>query len=331
MKFQALLRRSLLVLTIVSFWDISLAFGGEIPSSEAQKLFREKKYEKVTEILMPHLTELTRADILILGKSYSELHNTALALKIFSAGVSKTPQDAEMKSLLGLEQIRAGKTSEALATLKEVTEKNRTYLPAYQYMIQIFEKTDSKANKYELRLLYQDMVERIGERYEFIEKLCGLTTEEALYDLAVTYCQQAIRLQPREANNLVHLGLAFKETGKVKESEYQLKRAADSFSKSELAQLTYAKFHEENKNFIDAFKYYLRSVSANPKSVKGLVGLGRSGVEIQKLNESLQAFEKACRIDKSALSDFRKSTSSLMQIKDQTWYEKFQKSLDKCP
>lgn len=323
---------SLLVFGAVSFWDEPLAQGGETGGEtllikKAHQAFKEKKFILVTELLTSRLAELDKNEILILGKSYSELKNSLLAQKVYMTGLAKRPDDPDLKTLFGSEQFRGGKDKEALVTLKEVVDKNKNYLPAYQAMTPLFEK---KKNTYELRLLYQDMIERFGEKYEFVSKLCELTTKDAHYELAIKYCALGTRLNPKEPNNLVYWGIALKDTLKLVEAEKSLRRAADSFSKSDLAQETLAHLLEEKKNYPDAFKYYLRAVSANPKSLSSQLGLAKNAFEIQKLEESLKAFGEACKLDRQSLPHFRRAIVTLKASKDEVWLKKFEAVADRC-
>lgn len=327
MKFRDLLSSFLLVLSFVSFWDCPLALGGEVDLAAAQTAFQTKDYQAVVDSLMPHLADLEKPAILLLGRANSELKNTVAAQKVFSTGITKFPKDLELKCYLGLELYRAAKPKEAILTLKEVLEKNPRYYMAYQILVHIYEK---QKNNYELRILYQDIIEKFGEKYEFIAKLCERTTLDGFYDLSKKYCQQGATMAPKEPLCLVYLGITQKYTGQKDLAEVSLRRAADSFSKSEFSQVAAGEYFEEEKNYIEAFKYFQRGIRADPKSVKALLGVGSSGVEIQKLQESLDAYTQLCKIDKSTVGQFRKSANILRLAKNQAWLTKFELGIEKC-
>ena len=324
-----LLFRSLLfsALLTVSLLDFNPALAGTFQDPKAQTAFKNKQYERVVEILMPRLADLNRDSILILGKSQSELKNPTAAIKVFSAGLSMQPKDVELKSLIGGELFKSGKDRDAMVTLKEVIEINPKYLQAYRLLIQIYEK---KKNKYEQRLLYQDMVDRFGEKPEFITKLCGLTSLEGFYDLAMKYCNSGIQANPMEPDNYVYLGLTYRDTGKLELAEKNLKHAADSFANSELSQVTYGQFLEERKDFILAFNYYKRATQKHESSIAGWLGVGNTGLEIQKLEESLIAFTIACKLDKSALPAIRRATNTLRLAKNEAWKKRFEAATESC-
>ncbi len=293
----------------------------------ANKSFIQKDYLRVIDLLMPRLSELDREAIILLGKSQSELQNQTAAIKVYSAGLSQFPKDIEIKTLLGHELYRTGKDNEGMLTLKEVVESNPRYLQAYRFLIEIYEK---RKNKYELRLIYQDLVEKFGEKPEFISKLCGLTSLEGFHDMAIKYCTRGIQLSPREPDNYVYLGLTNKDLGKTDEAVKNLKRAADSHSKSEFAQISYAQYLEEKKNYIEAYKYYQRAIQQHKNSMAGWLGVANTGLEIQKLAESLSAYTTACKMNKSTLPSFRRATNALRLAKNETWKKKFENELERC-
>ncbi len=315
------------ILLTVSLLDFNRAWAGAYQDPFAQKAFDNKDYEKVVDLLMPKLADLSRESILILGKSQSELKNQTAAIKAYSAGLSQQPKDIEMKSLIGFELFKSGKDRDAMTTLKEVIETNPKFLQAYRYLIQIYEK---KKNKYELRLLYQDMVERFGEKPEFITKLCNLTSLEGFFDLALKYCTLGIQQNAKEPENYVYLGLAYKDTAKPELAEKNLKQAADTFSNSEISQVTYGQFLEDKKDFIHAYDYYQRAILKHKDSLAGWLGVGRAGLEIQKLQESLGGFEAACKIDKSALPAIRRATNTLRLTKNEVWKKRFEAATENC-
>lgn len=327
MIYKNLILRLLAVPVLVSFLDIHLVLAQKQTQNHIKRLYEGKNYQKIIDDLSPKLAELSKSEIIYLGKSYSELKNPIAALKVFNVGSTKLPNDIELKSLIGYELFKSKNDKEAIRTLKEVIELDKKYEPAYKYLVEIFQ---SKKNIYELRLLYQDMLDNIGEKYEYFLKLCEISRNAGLHDLSKKYCNRCVELNPRKADCYVYLGLSQKDAGQIDEAKKNLKMAADSFSKSEFAQSSYGQVMLEQKSFVDAYKYFQRSITINPNSLIGLVGLGTSGVEIQKFDESLKAFSKACKIDKSTLLEFRKALSTIRLMKNDTWQSRFEIAISKC-
>lgn len=295
--------------------------------------------------LSPKIETLKRNDLLKLGKAYSADKNPQAAIKVFTAVLAKNAKDVEAKTLIGAEQLKLAitkeQTKEALDTLKSAIDINPKYLPTYRELIKYYEarieksssspnKADQRIGYSELRIIYQDLVEKIGAKAEFITQLCKITTLDGLYDLSEKYCKQGINLAPKEPSNFVYQGIAMKETGKTDNSEKVLKKAATDFPKSELAQITYAQIQTEKKNHILAYTYYKRAVIANLNSVPALLGLAQSALEIQKIEESLDAFQRACRRDRTVVPHVRRAKNTLRTLKKQEWEKKFEDLSESC-
>lgn len=315
----------------VSFLDNhrSYAASKSLDLSVAEKALKEKRYEKVVSLLSPNIEKLDRRGLLLLGKAYSGVGNNSLAIKSFTAILAINPKDAEAKTLIGTELYNAKSEREAIAALKEALEFNNKYIPAYRQLIKIYESR-KKENRYELRLIYQDLIEKIGETSEFVTKVCELSTLDSLYDLAFKYCQRGVDLFPKEARNHVYLGLASKDTGKLEQANKILKNAAEAFPKSDVAQVAYAQFLAEYKNYIGAYAYYKKGLAANKDSIPALLGLGSSALEIQKYQESIDALLKACLKDKKNLPKLRAATNIVRTSKNKEWVKKFEAAEDKC-
>jgi tetratricopeptide (TPR) repeat protein len=310
----------------VSFLDIGQgAWAYDLAA--AQRALKAKNYDQVIQLLSGEIEKLNREGLFVLAKAYSTQKKHEAAIKAYNACLSLNPKDFEAKTLIGAEQMVSGKDKEALATLKEALETNPQFVPAYKLLIRYYEK---KKNKYEQRLLYEDLIAKVGETTQALTKLCELTTQDRLYDLAARHCQKGILRDPKIPDNYVNLGIVHKETGESEKAEENLKKAAQEFPKSLFAQMTYAQFLDERKNYIFSFNYYKRATEADSKSVPALLGLANSAIEIQKYADSLAAFEKACTLDRTTLPAFRRAANSLRTMKAHEWLKKFEQGIETC-
>ncbi len=313
----------------VSFLDVGQGFTSawayDLPA--AQSALKQKQYDKVIQLLSPEIEHLDREGLFALAKAYSSLNKHEAAIKAYTACLALNSKDFEAKTLIGAEQMVSGKEREALTTLKESLEINPRFATTYKLLIRYYQK---KKNKYEQRLLYEDMNEKVGESTESITKLCELCTMDRLYDLATKYCQKGIARDASLPENFVYLGISLKETGQSEKALRYIKEAAEKFPNSELAQMTYAQYLDEQKNFIGSYSSYKKALSANPSSVPALLGLGNSSLEIQKYADSLEAYEKVCKFDRKTLPAFRKAANTLRTMKIEDWLKKFEAGIDKC-
>ena len=296
-------------------------------TSSAEDLYRQRLYAKVIALLSPKVEKLSRREIILLGNSYSGLGNHSAALKTFTAVLGQNSKDHELKTLAGREYLRLGKDTDAMNLLRSALEDSDKYEPAFRLIAEIYTK---KRNFYELRILYQDLVEKLGEKPEYVNKICELATKEGLNELAEKNCQRGIQLNSKEPSNYVFLGISLKQRGDPEKAAQYLKQAADSFPKSVVAQLNYAQHLEEQKVFVGAYQYYQRATEADSKNHAAWTGLGLTGVEIQKYTESFAAFKTACKIEPNSVALLRRATSSLRTYGVNQWLSKFENLIDSC-
>lgn len=333
-RTNAVWARALITLLTITFLTVAapaqkpVSAGTRIDLREAQAAFAAKNYDKTIKLISPQLEVASREAFLLLAKAYSANENSMMAMKTLSAAQAKWASDPEISTALGLAQLAAGKEREAKNTLKDVLDANPSYEPAYLAMAQIYEK---KKNRYELRLLYQDLISHVGKKPLYLQILCDLTTHEALYDQAFSYCEQAISSNPREPSSYVNIATAYKETGRTSEANKFYKKAADSFSKSEMAQFSYAQFLDEQKKYVESYPYYRRAVQADAKSIRGWLGLAFSALEIQKFTESIAAFEKVCELnDREGIRQSRKAALQIKKLNQSEIFAKYQALITKC-
>ncbi len=297
------------------------------PKSSPEADFKSQNYKKVIETLGPDVARLKRPSLLMLGISYSRNQQSLACIKTLNTLVSQNPKDFEARTLIAAEYLKMNKDTEALAQLKEALADNPKYEPAYMETAKLYEK---KKNLYELRILYQDMVEKLGEKAIYIAKLCEISTQEGLYELSEKYCARGIQMNPKEPKNYISMGLTLKERGQDDAAKRYLRQAAESFPQSTEAQMTFGQYLEKDKNFVEAFKYYQRATIADAKNLAALTSFGLAAIEIQKYAESLEAFRKACKLDRGSILKMRQAASVLRTYGVSKWLTQFENSIENC-
>lgn len=298
--------------------------------SAAQKAFQAKDWSKVIELLGPNVEKLQGPSLHQLAESYSQVGNSGSAIRVYSAALTLNPKDAPAKRKIGLEHLKSGNQREALNAFREAIEINPRYEAAYLDMANLIEerekrnaKASQKFNWYDIKLLYEDLVAKVGRRPQHIAKLCEIMTLDGQHTKSIEYCNEGIKLNAREPRNYVHLAMTQKEIGKMKEARANFEKAAKSFSKSEFAQLAAARFFVEQKNHMAAYTYFKRAVEASPESIPAMFGLAKSSLELQKYEEAHQVLTEACKHDRAAYYEIRQAMTSLRQQKNTEWFDKF--------
>jgi len=79
-----------------------------------------------------------------------------------------------------------------------------------------------------------------------------------------------------------------------------------------------------------AFKLFHRALESNPKSTRALIGYANSALELQKNEEALGAFIRACEIDRKLGKEMRIALGKLKARKDSNWENRFEDGLIHC-
>lgn len=296
---------------------------------DAQTAFDKHDYDQVVALLSPQVERLPKKGLILLGQAYEKADNGIAAVKTYRTALSKNEKDVEVLVYIGLAHAKMGKDDEAIGFMKDAMEINKKYEPAYFALADLYTK---KKNRYFLRLLYEDLEKFVSasKKPQVVAQLCSINLQEGFHANAKKKCEEAIRLNPKNPDNYVHLGTAFKETGESKIALRHLHRAADSFKNSELSQFTLGQFYSEQKNSLKAYQYFKRATEADKKSVRSFVALAFVAIEIQKFGEGLAAFEHACTLDRTVEKDLRKATNTVRLVKAEAWLPKFESAIDKC-
>lgn len=315
-------------------WVIAVSFLDIGPANQvnANTTNDRKALESTINRLGPRIQHLDRAELFELARAYSKSGQSESAVKAYTAVTARNPEDLEAKTLIGAELFLQGKDKVAIATLKEVIDKNSRFLAAYRMLIRIYEK---QSNKYELRLIYQDLLTNDGEKNEYLLKLCELTTLDSFYDLARKYCNRSLQLDKGNPIPYVYLGLMYRDTGEMNKADASLKKAADDFPDSFLAQITLAQQLESKKDFVTAYSYYKAAYELDKNDSRAMIGYGNTAFELQKFDEVISVFSKHCKssvtLQRLLMPHFRKAANTLrIQNKSQAVLRKFEKEIDRC-
>lgn len=296
-------------------------------SAQAQELFDKGEFRKTADLLWKNIASLDRQGMLLLLKAHKARKEWNEVIRAANLALSRNARDEEAMTYLGEAQFRRQTNpEEAKETLKRAMEINPKHQPAYEIMALIYEK-----NPYERRLLYQDMIEIFGPKIEILTRLCELNAEDGENEQGERYCRQAIEKDSSVDRNHVYLGLIAKQKGETEAAKTRLRAAAVRFSGSEFAQFQYALLMEEEKNWIDANKFYEQCVVADSKSDRCWLGVGNSAIQLRQYERSVQAFSRACQLAGRKHSPVvRRAVSTIRQRKDLEWSDRLSRVAERC-
>lgn len=296
--------------------------------SKVSDLFEQKKFSQLTESYSTNLDQLNADELTLLAIAYGEIKDYKQMLKIIDLVVGQRPEEPEALNIKAMALMKLNKEREAMDLIKHALEINPRYEPAYHTAAEYYDK---KSNRYELKLLYQDMIKNIGERSEYVSQLCQIATLDGQHDQAIYNCNRGVSLDPSRESNYVYLGIVYKDQEKWKSAEGYLKRATIKFPDSEFTNYSYANYLFERKNFIEANKYFEKAIRADVNSARALIGLGLTSIEVNKPARGYEAFKKACTLkQKEVVSSIRIALQALRKSKDQEMIQKFETLSDHC-
>lgn len=293
----------------------------------AEEFYKKGDYEKTTLLLWKQIDKLDRNAIILLIKAHQKKNEPGEMIRAANILVGKNEKDFQAYTYLGDAYHMQKKHKETLENYKKALEINEKYEPAY-YGLAVFYDKD-KPNSYELRTLYSDMIEKIGSKPEYWQRLCEIDSRD-MAEASVDSCKQATIKDPTHADAFVYLGKGLRASGKEEEGIAVLKKAAKDFPKSELAQYTYGKILEDDKNTVDAMKFYKTGVEADDKAARSWLGLASTSFDLKKYEVSLIAYKNACKYDKKNAAAFRKATAILRNNHVKDWIDKFEAASDNC-
>lgn len=336
MKLGLYFNHSLIIvfLAFVSFWANAQAVAPTSsqakPAVAAQELYNKGQYDKVTVLLWKHIDQLDRASLILLIKAHEQRKEPSDMARAANILIGKNAKDFEAHTYLGVSYLmQKKKNSEAMESFKTAIEINPKYEPAYNGLVKMYEDRNPP-NLYELRNLYQDMIEKIGPRPVYLSKMCEISAKDSTCELAIQSCKDAILKDPNTASNHVYLAVCLQATGEETSANDTFKKTALKFKDSELAQYHYAKILEDQKNYIEAMKFYKTATEADGKSARSWLGLATTSFEIRKFDIALIAYKNACKFDKKNAAAFRKATTVLRNAQNSEWMGKFESASENC-
>lgn len=303
------------------------------PSDAKNQLLLGKAYlvEGKFEYAIKHLREaaaIPKPTVLyLLAEAYRGKSDYLNEIRTLDVILQTDENDPKVNELLGSAYYHTKNTEKSSQAFRKAIAADKKRRSAYLGLLKLFQ---DRKNRYEARQVYQDMAKAFGEDFEAYSGLCRLFTEDNLSDSALEYCRKAIEIDPNVADNHVYLGLTYKFLKEMSQAQKIIMTAAQQFPKSELALWAAGQLGDDMKNWESARLFYRKCTTVDPTSARCYKRLAQLSFELQDYGESLAAFDKACKLDRTVLTELRNATSQL-RIKNITaWKDKFQTSSDKC-
>lgn len=299
----------------------------EAKIDEALQAEKKKDYKRMIEILQPYADRLSRRGLMTLARAGKGVGDSTLEIKTLQLCLAKNPNDYVIQTQLGDSLARMKRSDDAVAAFQAAIALNKKFEPAYDGLWTELEKA---REFYEARSVLNDMLKLFGEKPKYYSALCRLYSFDDYLDKATEMCRLAIQKDPKHADNYVHLAVSLRDQEGAADAQKLLASAAKRFPASESVQTTTGSLYLDKKDYAIAYRYFKQATKADPNSTRAWQGLANTAFELQKNDEALEAYGRACAIDRKMTKDLRAAISKLRARKDTHWEMRYESRLLKC-
>jgi tetratricopeptide (TPR) repeat protein len=306
--------------------------GSSGPSDDkipiATDLLAKKQFAQVIDLLRPVSDRLGRNGLLILARAQGAKGDHLSRIRTIELCLAKNAKDALVHKELGDAYSEIRKFDESIASYREAVSLNKDFPAAYLGLATTYEKSKSLDDA---RETYHRLIKRFGETPIYLTSLCRLFLADGFLADAVATCKKASEQDSEDASNSVNLAKAFLDKEEPEKAGQVLRQASSRFPASEPVQSMAGQASFGKGDHVSAHRHYTLAAVADPKSIAAQIGLAQSAFELQKYQEALTAYERACKLDRGRASiEFRKSMFKLKDRQDYKWQGRFENSIDDC-
>lgn len=293
----------------------------------ARTAFKNGEHGKVIELLLDNNNVISKPSRLMLADSLHEKKRYEDEIRVLDSVLKENPDDFLVLTKIANAYLNANKSDEAILSFRAAIKKNPKYLPAYENLLFLFESSD---NYYESRLVLKDMMRKFGNRSEYMHKLCRIDSLDGYLESSSKACLDAIFRDPSYPDSYIYLANNYRDTGEKVKALKAYTDAAKRFQQSEFVQSAAGRYFAEMKDFHAAYRYFSKAIKINPQSLRAHLGLAKSALEIKKYRTSLEAYIKACKMDRTVVVEFRHAASQLRVQQNYKWASDFEIKSSHC-
>jgi tetratricopeptide (TPR) repeat protein len=279
----------------------------------AKEYLRQKKCDKVIELLAAYSNEVTVPSLIRLSDCYAAIKDYPNQIQTLQLYQQREPDIYRPYLLLGVAYHSNKKIDPAIENLRRAIELSPKMRPSYDELLKIMMEKD---DKFESRAVVAQMVRQFGKRPELLNLQCKLYSEGGFLAEAEQSCKEALARSKDVPENHIYLAQSLFDQGRKQAAENVFKQAAKQFPNSEMVQFSTGEFYFNAKSYAPAARYLEQGVKIKPDSARSLLGLALSLIELRQYAQALPNFEKACKLDKTheALNEWRSAASKLRSI-----------------
>lgn len=289
--------------------------------------YQAEHSQKVIDLLNPYTEQASPKALLSLAGAFNQKKDHKNEVRILRFILDSDPNNYKTHFILAHAHLNNEDEEAAIDEFRQAIRLNEKFMPAYEAILNIFIKTD---NRYEARIIINDMLNHFNNRPTLLNDLCRLYALDGFLSQAENACMKAIKRSPDFPDNFVYLGQTYKYADQDEKAARVLVAAAKRFPQSELSQYAAGQYYFEQKNYPVSERYFSRAVKIDKKQTRSQLGLAKAAFENEHWQVSYDSFVKACKQDSTTNSEFLSAGAKLRQKGNRSWSQKFLSSAYSC-
>ena len=312
----------------------------------AQIYFRNKSYQKVIETLKGFVLSLSDNSLSRLASSYKHVGDIDKEIHALETLAKLRPKSYKPHMALGYAHLKRLKKPDegqvllrkditfnqevetmAVKHFREAMELGKKHEAPYQALLNFFLERD---NYFESQRLLEEMIEKFGKKGTYYSHLCRIFSVQAFLDQAFKTCSSAIRKDRDNPDNYVYLANTFYDQKEVEKSIKFLSKASKKFPRAFQIHFSLAQKYVALENHLLASQHFHSAVQLEPKHKEAVIGLAESLFQIEKYNEALPFYARACNLDHTYKLRLRVATNTLKQQGKYKFVANYQDEVTAC-
>jgi tetratricopeptide (TPR) repeat protein len=302
------LRNLFLILGILVL-KIQVNAQNESDNSWVMKQYQLLNYQSVIDSLEKKAgnTDLNFDEYKYLGLSYQNMFNFNKALNNFSNARKLVEYNTQITYLAGKAAKQANDNELAEGLFTEITEKDSTFKLAKIELANI--AMEKKKYRFAIEL-FDELLKTDSTNIYFLTRIALANVRTGSYEDAVKYYNKALNINPFDANASLQLSKYYFESEQFEKAKSILEEGITGNSGNLLLNKMLAETLFKLKQYEAAVVYYTKSLALGDSTAGLFQRLGfsyyfiatsdtkkDSEIFVQKMNESLDALNKASEID----------------------------------
>ena len=291
---------------------------------------RLKQADKIIDTLAPYANEIDLRSYTTLAYAYKMQKNDASEIKAWQA-IIKKQQPPSFRPHFALAQVykKNKQNIEAEEQYKKALQMAPKHLPSFNALFDLYFQQDDYDTAKQLVL---KQIELLGERKNFLHKLCAVHIENNFIQEGVKACTKAVEAESSYPESPIYLARALRALGQELKAEKMMNQTARKFTNSEFVQWSVGEYFFQKQQYTVAARYLKKAVQIKAQSARSLLALAMALFHDKKYTQALPMYLRSCKNDstRASLMELRTAIAYLRQNNQPAMAQKFSKQEHRC-